>query len=124
MDAARTTLPSSVHSPSAARAFACDLVERGHARVRVDDVALVVSELVTNAVVHGDGDITLDVVVRPDTVHVEVRDREPRLPQPTDAPFDAESGRGLQLVSKVATRWGARRDAPGKVVWADLAGRR
>ena len=120
MDAARTTLPSSVHSPSAARAFACGVVARGPARVRVDDVALVVSELVTNAVVHGEGEITLDVLVAPDSVHVEVRDAEPRLPDPVDAPFDAESGRGLQLVSKVATRWGVRPADSGKVVWADL----
>lgn len=117
----RTTLPAAVTTPAAARALACDAVARGHARVRLDDVSLVVSELVTNAVIHGEGDIVLDVVVEDGSVHVEVSDREPHLPDPRDAPPDSESGRGLLLVAKLATQWGVRRDAPGKVVWADLA---
>ena len=120
----RTTLPSAVTAPAAARALARDAVERGGRRpaVRLDDVALVVSELVTNAVLHGDGDITLDVVVDDDAVHVEVADREPNLPDQPNAALDAESGRGLLLVSRVATQWGVRRSSPGKVVWAHLAG--
>ena len=119
----RTTLPSAVTAPAAARALARDAVERGGRRtVRLDDVALVVSELVTNAVVHGAGDITLDVVVDDDSVLVEVSDREPHLPDQPNAALDAESGRGLLLVSRVATHWGVRRTEPGKVVWAQLAG--
>ncbi len=118
----RTTLPSAVTTPAAARALARDAVERGRATVRIDDVALVVSELVTNAVLHGDGDVTLDVVVAPDTVRVEVADRDPGLPGASYAAADAESGRGLLLVSKIARDWGVRQEEPGKVVWADLAG--
>lgn len=118
---ARTTLPASVTTPAAARAFACEAVERGRAAVRIEDVALVVSELVTNAVVHGDGDITLNVVVAPDAVRVEVEDREPGLPGPVDAAVDSESGRGLLLVSRLATHWGVRPVTAGKVVWADIA---
>lgn len=117
----RTTLPSAVTTPAAARALARDAVERGRATVRVEDVALVVSELVTNAVLHGDGDITLHVVVGADAVRIEVADRDPALPGPTYAEADAESGRGLLLVSKIASRWGVREEQPGKVVWADLA---
>jgi anti-sigma regulatory factor (Ser/Thr protein kinase) len=119
---ARTTLPSSVSTPAAARAFACAAVARGSGTVRLEDVALVVSELVTNAVLHGDGDVTLNVVVSTDAVHVEVGDREPELPDQADPRLDAESGRGLLLVSRLATEWGVRPALPGKVVWADLAG--
>lgn len=118
----RTTLPSAVTTPAAARALARDALERGRRTVRLDDVALVVSELVTNAVVHGEGDITLDVAVDDDSVRVEVADREPHLPDQPNAALDAESGRGLLLVSRVATQWGVRRTSPGKVVWAHLAG--
>ena len=118
---ARTTLPASVSTPAAARAFAREAVESGLPDVRIEDVALVVSELVTNAVVHGEGDITLNVVVAPDTVHVEVEDREPELPGQVDAALDSESGRGLLLVSRIAKRWGVRPASAGKVVWADVA---
>lgn len=117
----RTTLPSSVSTPAAARAFAREALDRGHAAVRIEDVALVVSELVTNAVVHGDGDITLDVVVAGDAIRVEVEDREPELPDQLDAGADAESGRGLLLVSRIATEWGVRPVGSGKVVWAEMA---
>ena len=119
---ARTTLPPSVGTPAAARAFVRETLHPGSSDVRVDDVALVVSELVTNAVLHGDGDIMLNVVVADDAVHVEVADAAPALPAPRAAPSDADSGRGLFIVDGVATRWGVRPAARGKVVWADLAG--
>lgn len=118
---ARTTLPSSVSTPAAARAFARETLDRGHATVRIEDVALVVSELVTNAVVHGDGDITLDVVVADDAIRVEVEDREPELPDRLESRLDAESGRGLLLVSRIAREWGVRPAGSGKVVWAEMA---
>jgi anti-sigma regulatory factor (Ser/Thr protein kinase) len=118
---ARTTLPSSVSTPAAARAFAREALDKGNASVRIEDVALVVSELVTNAVVHGDGDITLNVVVAEGAILVEVEDREPELPGRLDPRVDAESGRGLLLVSRIAREWGVRPAAGrGKVVWADL----
>ena len=118
---ARTTLPSSLNTPAAARAFARAAVEG--APVRIDDVALVVSELVTNAVVHGDGDITLHVVGTDGGVRVEVGDDNPDIARlPLDDKPSAESGRGLLLVSRLATDWGVRPAAPGKVVWAELAG--
>ena len=119
----RTTLPSTVSTPATARALARDAVERGRATVRLDDVALVVSELVTNAVVHGTGEITLDLTVAADAVRVEVADEAPAdLPGALPLTPDSESGRGLFLVSKIARDWGVRAAGGGKVVWADLAG--
>lgn len=119
---ARTTLPSAVTAPATARAFAREALERGQAEVHIEDVALVVSELVTNAVIHGDGEITLNVTVAPDAVRVEVEDREPELPDRLAAALDAESGRGLLLVSRIAREWGVRPAGAGKVVWAEMAG--
>ena len=119
---ARTTLPAAVTAPAEAREFAREAMRRGNGCVHVDDVTLVVSELVTNAVVHGAGDVTLDVVVADDAVRVEVTDREPDLPEPVDNGADAEAGRGLLIVSRLARQWGVRPEGTGKVVWADLAG--
>ena len=117
---ARTTLPATVDSPAAARAFTRAAV--AGVPVRIDDLTLVVSELVTNALVHGTGDITLHVTGIDDGVRVEVGDDDP---PPASLPVGnapaAESGRGLLLVSRVATAWGVRPDGGGKVVWADVA---
>ena len=90
-----------------------------------DDVcekaALLVSELVTNAVIHGRTRATL-TAQRPDgCLRVAVHDLNAQLPgmPPTDA--DAESGRGIRIVAAVADRWGAEPDGHGKTVWFELA---
>ena len=119
---AHTTLRSSVLSPARARAFTRDAVAQSLADV--DDLTLVVSELVTNAVVHGAGDVSLALTVDGDAVRIEVADEEPTLDRPAPADLDVESGRGLMLVSRVARSWGVRREGHGKTVWADLATRR
>jgi anti-sigma regulatory factor (Ser/Thr protein kinase) len=116
----RTTLPASVSTPATARAVVRDAVVRGRAGVRVEDVALVVSELVTNAVQRGDGEITLDVVVETSGVHIAVEDGNLSTPAPADRLPDTEPGRGLMLVSKIAAQWGVRPGDHGKVVWADV----
>ena len=119
---ASTTLPAIATTPAAARAFAREAATRGRAAVHVDDLALVVSELVTNAVLHGLGDVTLELTVEPEAgVRVEVSDDAPVSPPPAEYRPDAESGRGLLMVSRLASRWGMRPEGPGKVVWADLA---
>jgi anti-sigma regulatory factor (Ser/Thr protein kinase) len=118
---ARTTLPASVGTPAVARAFARHAVAGGTTPLRVDDVTLVVSELVTNAVVHGTGDVTLHVVGNADGIRVEVGDD---LPSEGELPVEEsrETVRGLLLVSRIARHWGVRAEGAGKVVWADLAG--
>jgi anti-sigma regulatory factor (Ser/Thr protein kinase) len=116
---AHTTLPPSVSTPATARAFARDAMKQAAGSTNPDVVALVVSELVTNAVVHGRGDVSVDVVVAADGVRVEVADADP-LMSPA-RPGDGEAGRGLLLVSKVAQRWGVRREPAGKVVWASVS---
>ncbi|NLU65958.1 ATP-binding protein [Streptomyces sp. HNM0574] len=96
-----------------------------------ETVALIVAELVTNAVTHGcvpgrDFALTLDLRGG-GLLAVEVTDtRYERLPQPPAVPPDeapAESGRGLLIVGALADRWcvGPRTDGgPGKVVRAEL----
>ncbi|HET7490032.1 MAG TPA: SpoIIE family protein phosphatase [Acidimicrobiales bacterium] len=87
-----------------------------------DDVALVVSELVTNAELHGGG--CAGVAVRPSGagLRVEVRDHS-FLPPIVGRPSEGSlTGRGLRLVGGVASSWGAEADEVGKTVWAIVTG--
>ncbi|MGO4750463.1 ATP-binding protein, partial [Streptomyces sp. 2MCAF27] len=102
-----------------------------------DEIDLIVTELSANAVRHGhvpgqDFHLRLHAPADGCTVRVEVTDscteRLPRLPaaSDTDTARTEESGRGLLLVSHLATHWNwhPRPDGPGKTVWAqyDLPG--
>ncbi|MER8183336.1 SpoIIE family protein phosphatase [Kitasatospora sp. NPDC094015] len=85
-----------------------------------DTVELLVSELVTNAVRVGRADVQLQLI-RVDKLLVEVSDDNHNLPSLEPAESMDENGRGLNLVSKLAERWGTARKAVGKVVWFELA---
>ncbi len=69
---------------------------------RVDDAALVVSELVTNATRHGRSACRLRLQVTDDRVTVEVYDRNPAQPHIKPMTEAAESGRGLAMVRTLA----------------------
>ena len=81
---------------------------------------LVVSELVTNAVRYAQGTIGLRMVLE-GGLFIEVVDDSAAVPRLRYAEEDDERGRGLQVVSQLARRWGSRRAGAGKVVWCELA---
>jgi phosphoserine phosphatase RsbU/P len=83
---------------------------------------LLVSELVTNAVVHAGTQIELRVDIGPGSVVVEVIDYRPgTLPALLSKPdADREAGRGMVLVDALAKEWGTRHFAGGKAVWFKL----
>jgi anti-sigma regulatory factor (Ser/Thr protein kinase) len=90
-----------------------------------DDVILLTSEVVTNAIVHtaSGKDGTFTVVVHPfdALVRVEVHDGgSETLPGIRSADDQAVSGRGLGLVESLATRWGHLGDRDGRVVWFEV----
>jgi anti-sigma regulatory factor (Ser/Thr protein kinase) len=88
---------------------------------REEQVTAIVAELVANAVRHAGTALELRLQRRPGSVRVEVRDRAPSLPRLTvPAPLD-ESHRGLFIVDRFATQWGAIPVTGGKVVWAEVA---
>ena len=89
----------------------------------VVDVALVlVSELVTNAVIHARSQPRLTVAAAAGgALYVGVGDDDSRCPTVRDQDDDALNGRGLHLLASLASRWGVRPDPPGKVVWFELA---
>jgi serine phosphatase RsbU (regulator of sigma subunit) len=80
---------------------------------------LLASELVTNAVRYAQGSIALRLV-REGGLVCEVLDDSAALPRLRHASDEDERGRGLQVVSQLAQRWGARRTLSGKVVWCEL----
>ncbi|MFF4437421.1 SpoIIE family protein phosphatase [Streptomyces sp. NPDC001621] len=83
----------------------------------VETAELLVSEVVTNAVRHAQGDRIGLRVVRTDALLFEVTDDEPALPAMLNAgPLD-ESGRGLRVVSRLAREWGASTSGHRKTVW-------
>ena len=85
-----------------------------------DDVALLVSEMVTNAVRHAAPPVRLEVEVTDTEVVVAVCDGTPSLPVVREAPDDAEGGRGMMLVDLLTADHGVRSQPPGKTVWARL----
>ncbi len=90
-----------------------------------DITALLVSELVTNALRHATGPIGVRLVRDPagaaGVLLVEVSDPLPDPPRERVARPDDEDGRGLQLVASVTRRWGTRPGEAGKTVWFELA---
>ncbi|WP_329620299.1 ATP-binding protein [Streptomyces sp. NBC_01255] len=89
-----------------------------------DTVALVVSELVTNAVVHtASNRVICELREGEDTLRIAVRDEGgPAGPRMRDCGED-ERGRGLLIVDALCTAWGADRTGHGtaQIVWAELA---
>jgi anti-sigma regulatory factor (Ser/Thr protein kinase) len=88
-------------------------------------VALLTSELVTNAVRHAAGEITLDASTDGGRLTVEVGDGSTRRPSlPRQQPATASGGRGMALVDRLAAAWGVRPTSVGKAVWfaVDLPG--
>jgi anti-sigma regulatory factor (Ser/Thr protein kinase) len=87
----------------------------------VETAALLVSELVTNAIVHGSGEASLVVEVYEGHVHVEVADSEPTLDlRPLRVEPTSEHGRGLATVDALASSWGVEPRLAGKAVWFDI----
>lgn len=86
-----------------------------------DDVAILVSELVTNAVVHAHGWIELSVSRYDRELRIAVRDGSPNSPEARAMADDGLGGRGLGLVQALSHAWGTlpTRDG-GKVVWCTL----
>jgi len=85
-----------------------------------DDLALAVSELVTNAIRHGGDPVTLTVLPREGTVRVEVTDGGAALLTPPE-PGELSTGRrGLRLVAAVCRAWGWHAVDDGKCVWCEL----
>ncbi|WP_374205364.1 SpoIIE family protein phosphatase [Streptomyces sp. SP2-10] len=93
----------------------------GLPRDTIEEALLVVSELVTNALVHTGGPVRLDMSLVNHRLRLAVADSSPRSPvKPTSIGWEATGGRGILLVEAVSAAWGTVPVSGGKQVWADL----
>ena len=84
------------------------------------DLALAVSELVTNAIRYGEPPIQLRLI-RDRALICEVSDASSTSPHLRRAQVYDEGGRGLLLVAQLTQRWGSRQTGRGKTIWAEQA---
>lgn len=121
---AELRVPSRPESVAAARHFAEPILGVfGHVGL-AEIVVLLLSEVVTNAVVHvratDEGEIRVELQATDGRVRVEVHDHDHRVPELRTAGPGQESGRGLSLVNGLASAWGVRPEPAGKAIWFEV----
>ncbi|HKX70091.1 MAG TPA: ATP-binding protein [Acidimicrobiales bacterium] len=116
--------PRTADQLRAARAFVRDTLATWGCRERIDDVVLLVSELFTNAILHGAGrvDLRMELVDARLTVEVVDDGRGPPVSLGADPGVEATTGRGLLIVDTLAARWGDGHDQHGRTrMWVEVA---
>jgi anti-sigma regulatory factor (Ser/Thr protein kinase) len=106
-------------SAALARRFARSTLAAWGSRCSHDDFVLAVSELVTNALLHGHGTPVIRLLDGGDRIRAEVCDDSPLLP--VSHQVTPTSGLGLRVIAQVSSARGASRRGRGKVVWCELA---
>jgi anti-sigma regulatory factor (Ser/Thr protein kinase) len=116
-------LPVEAGSVREARRLGAGICGSWHlSRLSCDDIQLVISELAANAVRHGaTGMMLLRVLMTARCVRVELCENSPGAPVVRQPHAEAESGRGMWLVSALAVSWGVQPHAIGKTTWAEVA---
>jgi anti-sigma regulatory factor (Ser/Thr protein kinase) len=120
---AAVDLPPLAHSVPVARHLTLELLRAWHAAQNRDDVALLVTELVTNVVDHvgGEDAFTLELAVSDGRLRIAVVDGSSIRPVVRELDAANPRGRGLALVQAIAERWGSDDHSGGKRVWLELA---
>ena len=123
-EAPRIILQPDAGSPRRARDLVGDVLHSHVDTETREDTAMVVSELVTNAVIHAGTTVAVRIHLLDDGgVRVEVADSRSWPPVPRQLVPDSVGGRGLVLVEALANDWGVDPTPEGKVVWAEIADR-
>lgn len=115
------TFPPTAVSVRRARHQARTQMERWGLGRYGEVVKLLVSELVTNAIRYGRGQIQVTMCVEDGVLRCGVEDESAEPPRMRDLSWDAERGRGMHLVDMLACRWGTESTHLGKIVWFQLA---
>ncbi|MEU9570643.1 SpoIIE family protein phosphatase [Streptomyces massasporeus] len=104
-----------------ARRFSARTLRSWGIAAEADTVLLVVSELVTNALVHTQGAVRVELTLAADRLRVTVSDSSPRAPaKPVVVDWESTGGRGLFLVEAVSAAWGSVPVGGGKQVWSEI----
>jgi anti-sigma regulatory factor (Ser/Thr protein kinase) len=115
------TFPRRIRSAPIARRFVTEVIGQ---RPAADDVVLLASELVTNALVHAHDATTVTVTVAMTAAFIRVDvsdDGRTGIPQWHDADSRAEDGRGFQIVNALAERWGFTREQDRTCCWFEVS---
>jgi anti-sigma regulatory factor (Ser/Thr protein kinase) len=117
----RAVFDCDLAAPAQARQVLAQFLQAIDQPSLVPDAGIVASELMTNAIEHGNGAVELRISWQAGLLRIEVSDQagseNPRLRQADDDDF---GGRGLALVHALSDRWGWLPNAAGKTVWAEL----
>nr|WP_258528076.1 SpoIIE family protein phosphatase [Streptomyces sp. NBRC 110611] len=104
-----------------ARRFTSRTLRKWQITEEMDVALLVVSELVTNAIAHTQGEVQLDLTLAAGRLRIAVNDGSPRAPvKPVSVDWEATGGRGLLLVEAVSAAWGSVPLSGGKQVWSEI----
>ncbi|MFI2758890.1 ATP-binding protein [Streptomyces echinatus] len=117
--------PAVTASITAARHWVRDGVEVFGGPLRRDRMIqtaeLLVSELITNAIRHGSGPPLIRLTWNGRWLRIAVSDSSDRWPRKRATPNTEPGGFGMQLLERLARRWGVTPCHPGKTVWAELS---
>lgn len=108
-------------APSQARRFVIERLAAWQLSAWEASATLIVSELVTNALLHARTDMVVSLSRLETAVLLEVTDNSAQLPTQRRYSLHAGTGRGLNLVARLAQDWGVRAEGNGKTVWALLS---
>jgi anti-sigma regulatory factor (Ser/Thr protein kinase) len=117
LDAGIDAMPSNI---APLRRVVTDTLQDWDVSSVIDDIVLIVSELVTNAVRYDGPRVDLHVQLRDGVLRVVVHDGASAPDPKRGRDDDDEGGRGLQIVEALARRWGIQPVPNGKNVWAEL----
>jgi anti-sigma regulatory factor (Ser/Thr protein kinase) len=120
---ATADIPATAIGPAAARHLVATLVRGWQLEPLIDAAELVVTELVTNAILHAPGEDSceLELVAHAGRLRITVANGSAIRPVVAELQPDQTHGRGLHAVEALATRWGVDDHHGGKRVWGELA---
>ncbi|CAN5764156.1 hypothetical protein BH23ACT12_BH23ACT12_18610 [soil metagenome] len=104
-----------------ARRFTRDQLKAWGVASVADNAILMISELVTNAILHGGEGAVLTLMFNDLKIRAEVRDSNPAVPVVRRYSETATTGRGMVIVDALAATWGTFAVDGGKIVWFELA---
>ncbi|MDT4980697.1 MAG: hypothetical protein QOG07_2576 [Pseudonocardiales bacterium] len=115
-------LPASSRSAATARALVCAILPAWGLAPIAEDAALVVSEMVANAVQHAPGSASheLEIVRRSRGVRIYISDGSPAVPVVAELSHSRPHGRGMRVIEELSSSWGSDEHHGGKRVWVDL----
>lgn len=118
---AALTLPGQTRSVAASRRFAREVLSEWAADDLEWVVTHVLSELVTNAVIHAASRCIVRLEIDDERLRLEVTDGSRQVPRRRHYSEEATTGRGLGLVEDLTLAWGVLFTASGKTVWCEIA---